>query len=73
MAHQEIFIPTLFSRTFLFCNSFIKHNLPFKLKRGIVRHLASDERIFITEAGKLVMQILDNLVPSKRVQLLESL
>ena len=47
--------------------------LPFKLKREIVRHLASDENTFVTEAGEMVKRILDTLAPSKRVQLLQSL
>lgn len=47
--------------------------LPFKLKREIVRHLASDENTFVPEAGELITQILDTLTPAKRVQFLESL
>ena len=48
-------------------------NLPFTLKREIVRRLSSDENLFDSDARDFVMQILDNLTPSKRTQLLESL
>ncbi len=50
-----------------------RKTLPFKLKREIVRHLASDEKIFVPEAGEMVGRIMDTLTPSQRVQLLESL
>lgn len=50
-----------------------RKTLPFKLKREIVRHLASDENTFVAEAGERITQILDTLTPAKRIELLESL